>query len=548
MQIQSVVKSCFETRVLSLRIGYSSIMEWFTQISSPLQVLLILGLSGLLLLGWVLYWLAKLLDTQRREQQVRVHHQQQLQEQLHEMERRNTKEQSELRELLSERIAKGMLAQQRLIHGMQQTQLERADKLSQLLDRRFADIKEHLGGDAGRLRLDLLSQFENLKKVVTDNLADGRLQQQEKLAELRESMTRSLAHQREAFDERQAQSMSKQHETLQSGMGEVRKQVAEALTQHADNLGKRVEGLTTATDQRLKEISGQVEKRLSEGFEKTTETFNQVLTHLTRIDEAQKKITELSTNVVSLQEVLSDKRSRGAFGEVQLSALVRNVMPESGFSLQHTLSNGRRADCVLFLPDPTGNVAIDAKFPLESYQRMLDDELPESDRTQAQRQFRIDIRKHMEDIASRYIIPGETSDGAVMFIPAEAVFAEIHARFPDLVEEAFRKRVWLVSPTTMMAILTTARAVMKDAATREQVHIIQDHLRALSKDFGRFQTRMDNLARHIGQAHQDVSDVNISARKISNRFEKIEKVELDEEASPDLPVFRKASLPSSDED
>ncbi|MCG7907861.1 MAG: DNA recombination protein RmuC, partial [Candidatus Thiodiazotropha taylori] len=341
-------------------------MEWFTQISSPLQVLLILGLSGLLLLGWVLYWLAKLLDTQRREQQVRVHHQQQLQEQLHEMERRNTKEQSELRELLSERIAKGMLAQQRLIHGMQQTQLERADKLSQLLDRRFADIKEHLGGDAGRLRLDLLSQFENLKKVVTDNLADGRLQQQEKLAELRESMTRSLAHQREAFDERQAQSMSKQHETLQSGMGEVRKQVAEALTQHADNLGKRVEGLTTATDQRLKEISGQVEKRLSEGFEKTTETFNQVLTHLTRIDEAQKKITELSTNVVSLQEVLSDKRSRGAFGEVQLSALVRNVMPESGFSLQHTLSNGRRADCVLFLPDPTGNVAIDAKFPLES--------------------------------------------------------------------------------------------------------------------------------------------------------------------------------------
>ncbi|MCG8035726.1 MAG: DNA recombination protein RmuC [Candidatus Thiodiazotropha taylori] len=523
-------------------------MEWFTQISSPLQVLLILGLSGLLLLGWVLYWLAKLLDTQRREQQVRVHHQQQLQEQLHEMERRNTKEQSELRELLSERIAKGMLAQQRLIHGMQQTQLERADKLSQLLDRRFADIKEHLGGDAGRLRLDLLSQFENLKKVVTDNLADGRLQQQEKLAELRESMTRSLAHQREAFDERQAQSMSKQHETLQSGMGEVRKQVAEALTQHADNLGKRVEGLTTATDQRLKEISGQVEKRLSEGFEKTTETFNQVLTHLTRIDEAQKKITELSTNVVSLQEVLSDKRSRGAFGEVQLSALVRNVMPESGFSLQHTLSNGRRADCVLFLPDPTGNVAIDAKFPLESYQRMLDDELPESDRTQAQRQFRIDIRKHMEDIASRYIIPGETSDGAVMFIPAEAVFAEIHARFPDLVEEAFRKRVWLVSPTTMMAILTTARAVMKDAATREQVHIIQDHLRALSKDFGRFQNRMDNLARHIGQAHQDVSDVNISARKISNRFEKIEQVELDEEASPDLPVFRKASLPSSDDD
>jgi DNA recombination protein RmuC len=272
-----------------------------------------------------------------------------------------------------------------------------------------------------------------------------------------------------------------------------------------------------------------------------------VLTHLTRIDEAQKKITELSSNVVSLEEVLADKRSRGAFGEVQLSALVRNVMPESGFALQHTLSNGRRADCVLFLPDPTGNVVIDAKFPLESYQRMLDDTLAESDRQQAQRQFRLDIKKHMEDIAARYIIPGETSDGAVMFIPAEAVFAEIHAHFPELVEEAFRKRVWLVSPTTMMAILTTARAVLKDAATREQVHIIQDHLRALAKDFDRFRGRMDNLARHIGQAHQDVSDVNVSARKISSRFEKIERVELEEEPGPDLPVFRQASLPDETE-
>lgn len=533
---------------MSLCLGYSVLMEWFTQISAFQQLLLVLGLSCLFLLGWALYWLARLLDTQQREQQVRIHHQQSQREQLHELERRSAREQSELRDLLSERIAKGLMAQQRLLHGMQQSQQQHSDKLSQTLERRFADILQNLGGDASRLRLDLLEQFEALNKAVTENLADGRLQQQEKLGELRESMSRSLSEQRESFDQRQAHSLSKQQETLQSGMGEVRKQVAEALSQHADNLGKRVEGLTETTDQRLKEISGQVEKRLSEGFEKTTETFNQVLTHLTRIDEAQKKITELSSNVVSLQEVLSDKRSRGAFGEVQLNALVRNVMPESGFSLQHTLSNGRRADCVLFLPDPTGNVVIDAKFPLESYQRMLDEQLPESERTQAQRQFRSDIRKHMDDIASRYIIPGETSDGAVMFIPAEAVFAEIHAHFPDLVEEAFRKRVWLVSPTTMMAILTTSRAVMKDAATREQVHIIQEHLRALSKDFGRFQSRMDNLARHIGLAHQDVSDVNVSARKISNRFEKIEKVELEEESSPDLPVFRKASLPTPDEE
>jgi len=523
-------------------------MEWFTQMTSAQQLLTVLGLLSVLLLAWSLYGISRLLTAQRQAQLSRDAGQQIVENLLHEQERRLSKEQSELRELLTERIARGALAQQRLLHGMQQTLIERADKLHQGLERRFGEMQQHLTNDAGRLRVDLLEQFEGLRKGVTETLGEGRLAQQEKLGELRESLSHSLVRHREAFDERQLEAMRQQHETLQNGMAEVRKQVAEALVLHADDLGKRVQGLTETTDQRLKEISGQVEKRLNEGFEKTTETFTQVLTHLTRIDEAQKRITELSSNVVSLQEVLSDKRSRGAFGEVQLSALVRNVMPESGFALQQTLSNGRRADCVLFLPDPTGNVVIDAKFPLESYQRMLDNELAESDRQQAQRQFRADIKKHMDDIASRYIIPGETSDGAVMFIPAEAVFAEIHAHFPDLVEEAFRRRVWLVSPTTMMAILTTARAVLKDAATREQVHIIQDHLRALSLDFSRFKTRMDNLAKHIGQAHQDVSDVNVSARKISSRFEKIEKVDLDEEKGPDLPVFRKASLPDSSED
>lgn len=456
-------------------------MEWYAQLTAGETLIALFGVVALVLLVSALFWLARLREAQGRLGELLETRQQALEALLHEQERHLGREQMELRELLSERIALGAMAQQ------------------------------------------------------------------EKLAELRESLAQSMVRHREAFDERQLEAMRLQQEALQSGMAEVRKQVAEALAQHAVDLGKRVQGLTETTDQRLKEISGQVEKRLNQGFEKTTETFTQVLTHLTRIDEAQKKITELSSSVVSLQEVLADKRSRGAFGEVQLSALVRNVMPESGFALQHTLSNGRRADCVLFLPDPTGNVAIDAKFPLESYQRMLDDQLPETDRQQAQRQFRIDIKKHMEAIAERYIIPGETSDGAVMFIPAEAVFAEIHAHFPDLVEEAFRKRVWLVSPTTMMAILTTARAVLKDAATREQVHIIQDHLRALAKDFDRFKGRMESLSRHIGQAHQDVSDVSISARKISSRFEKIEKVELDEEPGPDLPVFHKASLPEENE-
>lgn len=259
----------------------------------------------------------------------------------------------------------------------------------------------------------------------------------------------------------------------------------------------------------------------------TTNIFADVVNRLALIDAAQQKITELSGNVMNLQTILADKRSRGAFGEVQLTALIRNIMPEKHFAFQHTLSNGMRADCILFLPEPTGNVVIDAKFPLESYQRLTDTKVAEIERPVFEKQFRIDIRRHLQDIASKYIIPGETSDGAMMFIPAEAVFAEIHAHYPDLVEASHKLRVWIVSPTTMMAVLTTARAVLKDAATRKQIHIIQEHLSQLGQDFSRFQKRMDDVARHINQANIDVEQVNISAKKITSRFNKIDAVELE---------------------
>jgi DNA recombination protein RmuC len=338
--------------------------------------------------------------------------------------------------------------------------------------------------------------------------------------------------QRIRFDEHQFKSLKMLQESLQSGMTEIRQQVTEALNIYAEILSKRIEKLTTDTDFRLKEISGQVEKRLTEGFEKTTATFADVLQRLALIDEAQKKITELSSNVVSLQEILADKRSRGAFGEVQLTGLIRNMLPESHFSFQHTLSNAKRADCILFLPEPTGNIVIDAKFPLENFRRITDISLNDLERKQAEKQFSNDINKHIHDIADKYIIPGETSDGAVMFIPSEAVFAEIHAHYPGLVELSQKMRVWMVSPTTMMAILTTARAVLKDAATRKQVHIIQEHLVRLGEDFSRFQERMDALQKHIRQAHDDVEQVHKSSRKITSHFAKIEKVELDEELAP----------------
>jgi len=392
------------------------------------------------------------------------------------------------------------------MHQLQRRLLTQVSRLYQALERRFGQMQKDTAEDAGRLRVELTERFDSLHQALVRTMGESRLAQQEDLAR---------------------------------GVEGIGRQLLEGLGRNADELGRRVEGLTASTDQRLKEISGQVERRLSEGFEKTNETFTRVLEHLTRIDEAQKRISELSGNVVSLQEVLADKRSRGAFGEVQLNALVRNVMPENSFALQHTLSNGTRADCILFLPEPSGNIVIDSKFPLESYQRMTDIEKGEADRNRAASQFRQDIRVHIGNIAGKYILPEETADGAMMFIPAEAVFAEIHAHYPELVEEAWRQHVWLVSPTTLMAVLTTARAVLKDAAAREQVDLIQQHLNFLSKDFRRFQDRMDRLARHIRQASKDVDEVGVSARKISDRFEQIEKVELDdlpgpEAASPQL--------------
>lgn len=357
----------------------------------------------------------------------------------------------------------------------------------------------------------LETRYNDLSSQM-NTLNENRLQDQRNYTDLKIQWQHEFSEHRQLFDQHQLNTLKTLHDSLQQGM---------------QIMSKNTDKLTESVEQKLREISGQVEKRLTDGFAQTTATFTDVVKRLALIDEAQKRITELSTNVVSLQEVLVDKRSRGAFGEVQLTSLIRNVLPTTHFSLQHTLSNGKRADCVLFLPEPTGTIAIDAKFPLESYRRITDINLPEADRQQATQQFRLDIRKHIADVANKYIIPNETADGAMLFIPAEAIFSELHANFYDLVEDAHKARVWLTSPTTMMAILTTARAVLKDAATREQIHIIQKHLAELAKDFNRFQDRMNNLAKHINQAHTDVQEVRISAEKITNRFEKIEKVELE---------------------
>ncbi len=381
------------------------------------------------------------------------------------------------------------------------------------------DLNDGLNKLGDRLMATSNEQSDRLRTLVTQELSQTR----EAMQKLQTSQTENLSSMRETMLEKMHVTLSEQSKAEQILIQNTMGNATQLLTQ-------RIENLTKAVEERLELISGKVSERLDEGFKKTNETFINVMTHLTKIDEAQKKIDGLATNVVSLQELLGDKRSRGAFGEVQLEGLVRNLLPESAFEFQYTFANKTRADCVLKLPEPTGLVAVDSKFPLENYEGMFAEG---ADRISAA-VFKSGVKKHVDDIASKYIIPGVTSDGAVMFIPAEAVFAEIHAHHRDLVDYSHKKRVWIVSPTTLMAVLNTARAVLKDTETRKQVHIIQEELSKLSKDFGLFDVRMKKLADHIRLAHEDAEKVQLTSRKITNHFAKIERVELDSPVSAPL--------------
>ncbi|KTC76107.1 transmembrane protein [Legionella birminghamensis] len=369
-------------------------------------------------------------------------------------------------------------------------------------------LQKHFTNEVTQLRELVIEQSHQLEMDISENF----LHSQQRIYEI--IMQNQLSAQ---------ELISK---TIQQQMADIREQIHFSFGQHAQSLTSHLHTLTEEIRNHLQQLTQQVNLKLTEGFEKTSTTFTDVVRRLTIIDEAQKKITELSTHVVSLQDVLQDKRSRGAFGEVQLNTLIANMLPATHYQMQYTLSNQKRADCVLFLPEPTGQVAIDSKFPLETYQKLINSNCSPGDKKLLQQQFRQDVNKHIKDIAEKYIIPGETSDGAMMFIPAEAIFAEIHASYPELVALSQRLKVWLVSPSTLMAVLTTAKAVLKDDATRKQVHIIQKHLHALADDFQRFEKRMDKLSKHIDQAHQDVDEVSTSAKKITQRFQKIESVDL----------------------
>ncbi|EAP78412.1 MULTISPECIES: DNA recombination protein RmuC [Roseovarius] len=332
--------------------------------------------------------------------------------------------------------------------------------------------------------------------------------------------------------------------------------MAEPMVHHMNSLSQRVQGLSDGQhqlagglnhvseaqaaaqanmlqlmEQRLAQVSERMNENLQGSARRTAQSLGDLQQRLAVIDKAQDNITKLSGDVLSLQDILSNKQTRGAFGEIQLHDIVSKALPKDSYTLQHTLSNGRRADCLIHLPNPPGPICIDSKFPLEAYEKLrranTDWELNE-----AAKFLRITLRKHIKDISEKYILEGETADGALMFLPSEAVYAELHANFPELVREGFAARVWIVSPTTCMATLNTMRAILKDARMREQAGAIRRELSLLFADVDRLSTRVENLDRHFSQAAKDVSDIKISADKAGRRAKRLDNFDF-EELAPD---------------
>ncbi|MCE8553322.1 DNA recombination protein RmuC [Ruegeria pomeroyi] len=348
-----------------------------------------------------------------------------------------------------------------------------------------------------------------------------------------------------AFLGQNVQQLSMGQEQLRGGLAHVSDAQANAQVQMIQTVEARLSAVQQHMNDRLADNAMRAQRALAEMQEKMSTTLHgsskQTATSLTQlqerlaaIDKAQDNITKLSGDVLSLQDILSNKQTRGAFGEIQLNDIVSKALPSDSYSLQHTLSNGRRADCLIHLPNPPGPIVIDSKFPLEAYEALRRAETPPQ-LAEAARQMKTAVRAHIKAISERYIIEGETADGALLFLPSEAVYAELHANFADIVREGFAARVWIVSPTTCMATLNTMRAILKDARMREQAGAIRKELSLLHKDVERLGDRVENLDRHFGQAAKDISEIKISADKAGRRAQRLDNFDFEELAPDPVP-------------
>ena len=310
-------------------------------------------------------------------------------------------------------------------------------------------------------------------------------------------------------------------------LGEGQERLAGGLHHVSEAQAKQQTNMLQLMEKRLADVQLQMNENLQGSARRTAHSLGELQQRLTAIDKAQENITKLSGDVLSLQDIVSNKQTRGAFGEIQLNDIVSKALPSDSYTLQATLSNARRADCLIHLPNPPGPIVIDSKFPLEPYEALRNAKT-DWELNEAARQLRTAVKKHIKDISEKYIIEGETADGALMFLPSEAVYAELHANFSELVREGFTARVWIVSPTTCMATLNTMRAILKDARMREQAGAIRRELGLLYQDVDRLGTRVENLDRHFAQAAKDITEIKISADKAGKRARRLDNFDFEE--------------------
>ncbi len=334
------------------------------------------------------------------------------------------------------------------------------------------------------------------------------------------------------------QSLAIGQEALRGNLQAVSDTQAQAQVQVIQTVEARLSAVQQQMNDRLADNAMRSARALADMQERMKDTLHgnskQTVTSLTRlqerlaaIDKAQDNITKLSGDVLSLQDILSNKQRRGMFGEIQLNDIVSKALPADSYALQHTLLNGKRADCLIHLPNPPGPIVIDAKFPLEDFEALAAAET-RSEAERSLKAFGAAVRVHIKAISDKYIIDGETADGALMFIPSEAIYAELHARLPEVVREGFAARVWIVSPTTCMATLNTMRAILKDARMREQAGAIRRELGLLHKDVERLGDRVGNLDRHFGQAAKDIAEIKVSADKAGRRALKLDSFDFED--------------------
>ena len=316
--------------------------------------------------------------------------------------------------------------------------------------------------------------------------------------------------------------MNENNQGLTLNINRFKDEFKKSVNDDFEALNRKIEG-------RLDLMNAKVEERLAKGFEETTKTFGSVLERLGKIDEAQKKIEALSSNVVSLQDILTDKKSRGIFGEVQLYQILASVFGEKNdrtYQKQYKLSNNTMVDAMLFTPEPIGNIAIDSKFPLENYRKMYDSELTNEERINARKEFVGNLKKHIDDISEKYIIRNETSEQAIMFLPAEAIFAEINAYHTDVIDYAYRKNVRIASPTTLVSVLTTIQMILTNIEREKYASVIQEELGKLHEEFGRYEKRWKALEKDIEKVTKDVKEITTTSNKISKRFTEISNVNM----------------------